>query len=346
MIEKILEGRYDKIQLYHVRMAFSKEMNDIGKFQISKAFHLISVILQAIYYRFRYQITTLYFPPAGPTKIPFFRNAIILICIRPFFKNVCFHFHAAGISELYPTLGRFFRFLFRKAYYRADVGIRLSVNSTDDCSKLKVKKSHIIPYGIEDSYSKIKQPRQLNPVVSILFVGLLSESKGLMVLVNACHLLKNKGVDFSVRAMGKFESVEFEAEVQRKITEYGLEKNITFLGVLTGDKKFETYRNSDIFCFPTFFEAESFPVVLLEASCFSLPVISTKWRGVPSIVSEGENGYLVSIKDEIKVADKLQLLIENPELREQMGRRGRQLYLEKYTLKEFHTNIEHCLSSI
>jgi glycosyltransferase involved in cell wall biosynthesis len=146
--------------------------------------------------------------------------------------------------------------------------------------------------------------------------------------------------------MGKFESAEFEKKIYTKIREYGLEQNITFLGVLTGTKKFQAYGSSDIFCFPSFFEAESFPVVLLEASCFGLPIVSTWWRGIPSIVTDNENGYLVPIKSEGRVAEKLQVLVADASLREEMGKKSRGLYVKKYTLEKFYQTIEKTLATL
>ena len=346
MIEKMLSGTYKKIELFHVRMAFSKEMDEIGKLKIFKIIHLPVVIFKIIYYRFRYNIDTLYYPPTGPNIIPFFRDSIILILTRPFFKNTCFHFHAGGISELHPTLPPFLKLLFKKAYFNVDLGIRLSENSPDDCVKLGVKKEHIVPNGIEDNYLNSHTVKTPNNICTILFVGLLSESKGLNILISACNILKNKGLNFSVYIMGKFESIEFEKKVKDRIVEYKLDKFITFLGVLTGAKKNEAYMNSDVFCFPSFFEAENFPVVLLEASSFSLPIVSTQWRGIPSIVVHDVSGFLAPIKDHSAIAGYLELLISDLELRTRMSAKGRERYLKKWTMAKFYENIENALSSI
>jgi glycosyltransferase involved in cell wall biosynthesis len=53
-----------------------------------------------------------------------------------------------------------------------------------------------------------------------------------------------------------------------------------------------------VFCFPSFFNSEAFPVVLLEALACGLPIVSTRWRGIPSIVDDGECGLLVEPRDD------------------------------------------------
>jgi glycosyltransferase involved in cell wall biosynthesis len=115
---------------------------------------------------------------------------------------------------------------------------------------------------------------------------------------------------------------------------------------MTGEAKFQYYLKANIFCFPTFFESENFPVVLLEAASFALPVVSSQWRGIPSIIQEGENGFLSPVKDYHHMAERLQLLIEQPELRKKMGETNRRIYLEKYSLNKFHENMEEAFHSL
>jgi len=70
------------------------------------------------------------------------------------------------------------------------------------------------------------------------------------------------------------------------------------------------------FCFPTFFESETFGVVLLEAMQFSLPIVATRWRGIPSIITDGDNGFLVDPKDPIGLSEKLETLLRDPAMRD------------------------------
>jgi glycosyltransferase involved in cell wall biosynthesis len=345
MIEQMLKGSYSTVEMIHVNMSFSKEIDEVGRFAFSKLLHLINVILKIVYCRIKYNARQLYYPPSGANMVPFYRDAIILSVVRPLFKSVTFHFHAAGISELYPSLGPIARFFFRHAYFHADVGIRLSVDTADDCRPLKIKRTFIIPNGIEDNLHLFSRPRAINPHPVILFVGAVSESKGVPVLLKAVALLKKKGQNFSVKIMGKFESVEFESSVRKIVADNNLSDVVQFLGVRTGHQKFQEYWQSDIFCFPSFYGSESFPVVLLEASSFGLPVVSTKWRGIPSIVTDGDNGFLVPVKDAALLAERLETLLESEELRQRMGARSRKLYVEKYTLEKFYANIEEALTA-
>ncbi|MCP4150711.1 MAG: glycosyltransferase [bacterium] len=173
-----------------------------------------------------------------------------------------------------------------------------------------------------------------------MYVGAVKETKGITVLIEACRILKERGLEFELKVVGQFESDEYRETVTAKVKEYELESRIAFDGVLTGGKKFQRFANADIFCYPTYFESETFGIVLLEAMQFALPVVATRWRGVQSVVSDGETGYLTPIKDSTAFADKLQTLLENPDLRNKMKKKSKETFKKKYTIKEFHKNME------
>ncbi len=89
--------------------------------------------------------------------------------------------------------------------------------------------------------------------------------------------------------------------------------------MVTGDAKVELFRSVDIFCFPSHYASESFGVVLIEAMSFSLPIVATRWRGIPEVTGE-EGTFLVEVRDAAALAARLGELLHSPELRAEMGR--------------------------
>ena len=106
------------------------------------------------------------------------------------------------------------------------------------------------------------------------------------------------------------------------------------------EEKLEYFAACDIFCFPSHFEAESFGLVLIEAMQFAKPVVSTNWRGIPSVAQDGVNGFTVPVEDPAAVADRLLRLINDPELRVRMGNEGRRIFAERFTLERFQRSME------
>jgi glycosyltransferase involved in cell wall biosynthesis len=84
----------------------------------------------------------------------------------------------------------------------------------------------------------------------------------------------------------------------------------------------------------------------VEAMMFGLPVVATNWRGLPDIVVEGKTGFLVSPKDVKSIAERLKILVSDPDLRAAMGAAGRKRYEEKFTVDKFRVRMESVLASM
>ena len=96
MLDRLVRSQMEGVELFHVRMAFSKNMNEVGRFEIGKLIHLVFVVASIVWHRVRYGISNLYYPPAGPNRIPMFRDFVILIATRWMFKKTIFHMQLSG----------------------------------------------------------------------------------------------------------------------------------------------------------------------------------------------------------------------------------------------------------
>lgn len=348
MIANMLAGVYEGVQLIHVRMALSRTMYEVGQISLRKIIELVALAAKIAVARLRTGATVLYYPPHNLSRAAVYRDMFLLLTTRWMFRKTLFQYHAAGLSEVYPTFPRVLKGLFRRAYFRADMAIRHPL-TPDDAGLLAARGSAEVPYGIEDAASSLladaRTARAERPI-TILFVGLLRESKGLLVLLDACRELRRRGVQFRLSLMGTFMDAEFEDQVRAGLRDGGLEDAVDFLGVLTGDAKHRAFAKASIFCFPSFFESESAPVVLLEAMQFALPIVATSWRSIPAVVHDGENGFLLPIKEPIAVADRLQQLIADDDLRERMGSESRRRYQSEYTPAAYQRNLQAVFDSL
>jgi glycosyltransferase involved in cell wall biosynthesis len=319
----------------HVRMGFSSHLNEVGHVRLSKIFHIFSIIARIFYFRLIYGVRILYYPPSGPDRVPMFRDFAVLLLTRWLFDKTVFHFRAGGISELYERLPAWQRWLYRKAYFGADAAVRLSEFNPEDGKRLKAKKEYVIPNGLDDPFPGFVVTPPISEFVDgaamrILYVGVLRESKGIMDLINACGMLLCRGIPFELELMGQWKSDAFERDVAQRIVELNIVDHVRFLGEKTGEQKYSAYRSADVLCFPTYFNCETFGNVLVEAMACGLPVVATRWRGVPSIVEEDVNGFLVNIRDAPALADRLAVLGSDPELRYRMGVAGRVKFEREY----------------
>src|SRR2546423_120338 len=187
--QSFVTGEYKDLEIFHVRMAFSKEMADIGRPQARKLLHLVALIARVLWRRFRAGATVLYYPPAGPALVPVLRDVAILLGTRWAFRSTVFHFNAAGLSEIWPQLPRLLRPLFRLAYGRPELAIKTSALNPPDGEFLGALRTVVVPNGIPElQVAGQRRPERSAPPV-LLYIGVLSESKGLVVLADAIQRL-------------------------------------------------------------------------------------------------------------------------------------------------------------
>jgi glycosyltransferase involved in cell wall biosynthesis len=328
-------------------MSFSDTARSVGKFQFRKILHLLDLIINSIRLRFKFNIETLYYFPAGPNLNPILRDFILLSTIRPFFRKTIFHFRAAGLSEFLRERNKIFKSVISFPYKHPDISIQLSSQNPEDGSYLKSKKIIVVPNGIEDKFDpslRINKNKKRN--TNILFVGALHKSKGIYNLVETAKMLSetNKKVIFDV--IGEFYDKQVEKDIMDIVNKHNLKSIVNFHGIQLDKVKWDFFYNADIFCFPTFFESESFGNVLLEAMMFELPIVSTKWRGIPDIVQENINGLLCKPNDNIDLIAKILELLGNPDRRLLMGKKGRELYLKNYSLVKHISKMNEVFLSV
>lgn len=332
MIDMLLRGQYEGVRLVHVRMDLTREMNEIGKWKARKLTSLARIIAAIYRERIRTGARVLYYPPSGPKFLPVMRDAAILISTRWMFRTVIFHFHATGLSSYRETMSGPTAWLFDRAFSHPDLSIRLSETAPSEGQQLGTKREYIVANGIEDAAgAEIRRAEIPGQPLHILFVGVLVEDKGILVMLEAFCRVVARGWDARLTCVGEWHSTEVKQRAEEILSGGGCKDRVEFTGVLTGKNKWDQYRAADLFCFPTFFHSETFPVVLLEAMSFSLPIVTTRWRGIPDVVEENSNALLVEVRDSEACAEAVCSLLADRTRREEMGRRSRKRFIKQFT---------------
>ena len=155
----------------------------------------------------------------------------------------------------------------------------------------------------------------------LLYFGYLSPYKGPDVLVKAMTKIIKDVPDAELVFAGKGVMRE---ELEMLSKDLGIEKNVKFAGFVEERLKPLYYKAADVFCLPSTMSTESFGIVNLEAMACGVPIVASKIGGVPDVVKDGENGLLAPPKDSDALADAIIYLLENDEVREKMGKSGRE----------------------
>ena len=167
----------------------------------------------------------------------------------------------------------------------------------------------------------------------LLFLSNLIPSKGVYVLLDACRVLKERGLQFVCDFVGgetkEIDRATFEAAVKER----DLEGIVCYYGPKYGEEKEEYWRRADVFVQPTF--DDCFPLTLVEAMQHRLPIVSTDVGAIPDMIKEEVNGFICPQRDVDSLVTALEKLITDPALRQQMGEQGYQRYQEEFTLEAF-----------
>jgi glycosyltransferase involved in cell wall biosynthesis len=115
---------------------------------------------------------------------------------------------------------------------------------------------------------------------------------------------------------------------------------VTYADFVMGPAKEKILRESDCFCFPTYYYAESFPLVLVEAMAFGLPVITTRWRSIPELLPHGYPGF-VDARSPGQVADQIQACLVCGATGEDL----RQIFLNHFTLEHHLASLARAIRS-
>ncbi|MBT8044916.1 MAG: glycosyltransferase family 4 protein, partial [Verrucomicrobiae bacterium] len=106
------------------------------------------------------------------------------------------------------------------------------------------------------------------------------------------------------------------------------------------------YADADLFIFPSHHPTETFGLVLIEAMAFGLPIVTTRWRGIPHVVGDEGCAKLCEVKNSEGFASSIKELMEDPELRVRMGRASRQRYEKNFTRSHFVMAMENTLRKV
>ena len=168
---------------------------------------------------------------------------------------------------------------------------------------------------------------------TILSIGRLIEKKGFHDLIEACRLLRERGVEFRCEVIGEG---PLETALCDQITRAGLTTVITLTGPLPQREVIKRLAYSALFALPCVEEVgggmDNLPTVLMEAMAAGLPVISTALGGVPEMVQDGITGLLVPARQPVALADAITQVLSDEPLARSFGEAGRQRAAELFAI--------------
>ena len=336
---KVVKNTFDA---KFINLSTSLTIDEIGKKPFLKVSRYFKILLQVIISLIKGNPGVIYLAISAK-GVGFYKDYPIFLLAKLFRKKLVLHYHNKGVKTRQQN---FFDDLLYRILFKNTKVILLSKRLYEDVSKyVKQEDVFFLPNGIPIPNAVEEFLPKNNMVSQLLFLSNLIESKGVLLLLAALKKLKDNGIKFHCYFVGGEGDISSE-QLNQKINDLNLQEYVTYLGKKYGDYKHEIFQSSDIFVFPTFYHNECFPLVLLEAMMFGLPVISTNEGGIPDIVKDGETGFIVEKQKPKQLAEKIKWLIDHPEEVRLMGEKGQKYFLEHYTLEVFEKRLTHILNQI
>jgi glycosyltransferase involved in cell wall biosynthesis len=322
-----------------LEQSISENADEIGRVSFSK----LKLVLKnyfALFNALRASKPSLVYFALSPLGFAFLKDLISVAIIKFFGTPIVYHLHGKGISDASEKviLKSLYTFVFKNQY-----AITLSKYLDYDVENFGLKKIYNIGNGIEDIDPE-KFPKT-NEGFILTFLSNYVKEKGIIEFIELISELKARNVQVKAQIIGKSIDIT-EEQLINLINEKGVGKSIIHCGAAYGEEKLRLLGNTSVFVFPTYYTNECYPLVLLEAKRFGIPIITSKEGGIRDIVCDGINGFITDPKNIDELAKKVILLKNDDVLRLNIRKINRIEFLESHTIKEFLDNIEATIKDV
>lgn len=270
--------------------------------------------------------------------ISFKRKFYYLKLVNYFNCKTIFHHHGGSLIEQYEAISKKWKYRISRTLEEVDAVICLSGNWKKSILKIAPAANvQVITNGVNlpELFEK-----DSSIFVRLTFLGHIVEKKGIFDLLKIIKRLINNGfnVKLIIGGIGDIGRLNIE------LNQLSISDNVEFLGWLSEQDRDALLRQTDIFVLPSY--AEAMPMSILEAMAFSIPVVSTLVGGIPELVSEGESGFLIKPGDLDDMYRKITYLIEDEDLRRELGRKGRELIRTSHNIQQITQKVNAIYNSL
>ncbi len=261
----------------------------------------------------------------GASDASFWRKRIFINLAKMFGKKVVFHCHGSEFQRFTSQ----HLVAVKKTLNKCDCIIALSESWKEWFEKTIHHKNVVV-------IKNVIAPPHVNKIPHdkfvMIFLGRLGKRKGIYDLMD---VLVNHKTEFDGKIKFLFGGDGDVEQVKEIIKQNGLEDMAEYQGWVNGEKKEHLLNMADAYILPSY--NEGLPISVLEAMSYSLPIISTTVGGIPEILANGENGFIMEPGDKNAIYQAIHALMQNGKLREQMGKKSFekvQAHLPDYVTKQ------------
>jgi len=316
----------ERFRLIHCDTSKGRPKQTQGKFDLGnilwawRHFRLLARDLK------RYKPDVVYMPVSS-TLSGFLRDSVFAQIINRHKTLLVGHVHGGDFDRLYHASPKFLRRYIVRTLNRTDVTCALGTmwQSLFHAVGVRAQVRIVPPTTHEEVFERgatINKPvGQPGDPTTILFVGQVGKRKGAFDILKAASRIHAEAPNSRLLMVGPDEFAGEWDQVMAEVDKQGLRDYIEFTGPLQGEDLLNAYARGDLLLLPSYHEG--FPAVLIEAGAFGQPVITTPVGAITDYVQEGENGFLIPPGDPEAIADRVLALVNNSQMRKEMGEKNR-----------------------
>lgn len=295
---------------------------------LQKLLYLLNAMVQYILLLPFYKIVHIHFSISSSAK----RKYIFFRLAKVYGKKTVIHLHCGSqIDDIWNDT-------YQTMFEQCDYGIVLT-----ESLKTKVE-THI---GKSDRLKVVYNPCPIltRPTVyekqnHILFSGHLIPDKGYQDLIKAFANVAKKHPDWKVVFAGNREVDQARALAER----LGISKQVVLLGWVGGEEKHKAYSEAKVLCLPSY--AEGFPMSVLDAWAYGIPVVTTPVGGIPDVAVDGENMLLFNPGDIDRLAIQIDKVMSDENLRNQLAEESSKLAAGAFNVKTITEQVGTLYNSL
>lgn len=199
-------------------------------------------------------------------------------------KRTIYHFFGGNFMDQYEAIPKVYQFILKKTILKSDTVFFETLQLMSFFENKGIQNAEWLP----NARKPIQRKRtETNFEKKFVFISRVVPQKGITEIVEAAAILPE---DYSVDIYGPIDDRHYENSVFKN-------SNVNYKGMLRPDEIETTLSKYNVLLLPSYFEGEGYPGIIIESLAMGIPVITTHWKALPEVITDGYNGLLIPIKN-------------------------------------------------
>lgn len=332
----------------NIKINFAENMKNVGIINIEKIISVFNKMKEIKNQIKSFNPDFIYFMPAT-SNVGLIKDFLFALIVKRYQGDILYHVRTQINEKDKKSFLK--KIIYKKMFKNSKIIVLDKLFKKDVERYFQPREIFVLPNAIQNQISSKKlddiiKMRRRNKKFKILFLSNMYESKGWLLVLQACVLLKKSSNNFICNFIGGWPNNEEREKFFNFVKENKLEKNVKYLGSISGKDRDLVYEKVDVFVFPTYYELEAHPRVIIEAMMYGLPVIANSHASIPTTIQNKKTGFLLKKNSPEEIKKYLQLIEKDKKWSIEIGLMGRKRFLKNYEIKRYKKDFINIINKV